>query len=103
MGTIRRPRKGSLQFWPRKRARKFLPRVNWEAISFDKDKTDKIRLRGFICYKAGMTSVAVKDNTLDSMTKGKIKIVPSTILVCPSMRVYSIRFYKNGKVAKEVL
>jgi len=97
MPTRKSPRKGSLQFWPRKRAKKFLPRANWEAINSDKP------LKGFICYKAGMTSVAVKDLTPHSMTKDKKIVVPATILECPPMKILSARFYKEGKVATEVL
>jgi len=97
MPTRKSPRKGSLQFWPRKRAAKFLPRVNWNAINSEKN------LKGFICYKAGMASVHVKDNTPDSMTKGKKVIIPSTILECPPLKIFSARFYKEGKVAKEIL
>src|SRR3989304_5113882 len=100
MSTIRRPRKGSLQFWPRKRARKFLPRVNWSSIN---SKNIKGRLKGFICYKAGMASAYVKDDTPNSMTKGKHIILPVTILECPPMRIFSVRFYKNGLVKTEVL
>ena len=99
MATIRRPRKGSLQFWPRKRASKFLPRVNWSAVS-DNSVTN---LKGFICYKVGMASAFVKDNTEHSMTKGKKIIIPVTILECPPMRILSIRFYKNGIPVTEVL
>lgn len=94
---ISAPRKGSLQYWPRKRAKKFLPRVNWDAINSQK------LLKGFICYKAGMMSAAVKDNTADSMTKGKEIVVPVTVLECPSMKIFSVRFYKYGKVLSEVL
>ena len=97
MPTRKSPRKGSLQFWPRKRAKKFLPRVNWNAISSEKN------LKGFICYKAGMASAYVKDETLNSMTKGKKITIPVTILECPSMRIFSVRFYKNKKVVKEIL
>ncbi len=97
MPTRKSPRKGSLQFWPRKRASKFLPRVNWDAISSGKN------LKGFICYKAGMASVSIKDNTPDSMTKGKERIIPATILECPAMKIFSVRFYKNKKVANEIL
>jgi large subunit ribosomal protein L3 len=97
MAKINAPRKGSLQFWPRKRAAKFLPRVNWGHIN-----SDKI-LKGFICYKAGMMSAAVKDNSPDSMTKDKQIIIPVTILECPSMKIMSVRFYKNGIVLSEVL
>jgi large subunit ribosomal protein L3 len=97
MPSRKSPRKGSLQFWPRKRVGKFLPRVNWSAISSGKG------IKGFICYKAGMMSAHVKDNTADSMTKDKTISLPVTILECPPMRIFSIRFYKHNKVAKDVL
>ncbi len=97
MPKISAPRKGSLQFWPRKRAAKFLPRVNWSHIDSNKN------LKGFICYKAGMMSAAVKDNSPDSMTKDKQIVIPVTILECPPMKIMSVRFYKDGKVTKEVL
>ena len=97
MPTRKSPRKGSLQFWPRKRANKFLPSVNWDAINSEKN------LKGFICYKVGMASAYVKDNTEHSLTKGKNIIVPVTILECPPMKILSVRFYKHGKVATEIL
>lgn len=97
MPTKKSPRKGSLQFWPRKRARKFLPSVNWNIVS------DSKGFKGFVAYKAGMTSVQVRDNTPNSLTKGKDIILPVTILECPKMKIFSVRFYKNGKVIKEVL
>jgi len=98
MPTRREPRKGSLQYWPRKRAKKFLPSVNWDAIP-DSPKN----IKGFICYKAGMASIHVKDNTPNSMTKGKKIIIPATILECPPIKIFSVRFYKNGKIIKEIL
>lgn len=97
MPTQRRPRKGSLQFWPRKRINKFLPRVNWGAIESGKG------LKGFIAYKAGMVSVEVKDTTPSSMTKDKKIIIPATILECPKMKIFSVRFHKDGLVKKDVL
>ena len=97
MPTRKSPRKGSLQFWPRKRASKFLPRVNWNAINSKKP------IKGFICYKAGMKTAIVKENTPDSMTKGKEVAIPVTILECPPMKILSIRFYKNKKVFKDIL
>lgn len=98
MTGLKSPRKGSLQYWPRKRARKILPSVNWDAITDSESK-----LKGFICYKAGMASAFVKDDTPDSMTKGKKITVPVTIIECPPLRIFSVRFYKNGKVMKEIL
>ncbi len=97
MAPPKSPRKGSLQFWPRKRVSKFLPSVNWKAISSGKN------VKGFIGYKAGMFSVEVKDLTSNSMTKDKKIIIPSTVIECPPMKIFSIRFYKYGKVAKDVL
>jgi len=97
MPTRKSPRKGSLQFWPRKRAKKYLPSTNWDVIDSD------MPLKGFISYKAGMMSCAVKDKTPDSMTKGKERVVPVTILECPPMKILSVRFYKNGIVGTEIL
>jgi large subunit ribosomal protein L3 len=97
MPTRKSPRKGSLQFWPRKRASKFLPRVNWNVISGSKG------LKGIICYKAGMSSAYVKDLTPTSMTKNKKISLPVTLFECPPIKIFSIRFYKNNKVICEVL
>ena len=97
MPTRKSPRKGSLQYWPRKRARKFLPTTNWSAI-----KSSKI-LKGFICYKASMASAYVSDITEHSMTKGKKIIIPVTILEVPTMKILSARFYKDNKIQTEVL
>ncbi|MGV8142564.1 MAG: 50S ribosomal protein L3 [Candidatus Pacearchaeota archaeon] len=96
MSKLSRPRYGSLQFWPRVRVNKFLPRVNWSAVSGE-------GLRGFIAYKAGMATAIVKDGTPKSMTPGKKLAVPVTVLEVPPMKIYSIRFYKNGKVANELV
>lgn len=97
MPTRKSPRKGSLQFWPRKRAQKMLPRTNWDAIPSES------KIKGFIGYKAGMASAFVKDNTPDSMTNKKKIVIPVTIIECPKMKIFSTRFYKNGKVSTEIL
>ena len=97
MAKRSQPRSGSLQFWPRKRARKFLPSVNWNAI-----KTDSL-MKGFISYKVGMSSALVKDSTPDSMTKDKKIILPVTILETPPMKIFSARFYKEKKIIGEIL
>ena len=102
MPTRKSPRKGSLQFWPRKRAKKFLPRVNWSVINENSTDNEK-KLKGFIGYKAGMISSYIKDNTPDSMTKGKKITVPSTIIECPPMKIFSVRFHQDGKVVKEFI
>ena len=100
MGSLHRPRHGSLQFWPRKRAEKEIPSVNWKALSNSQAKN---HLLGFVCYKVGMTSIVVRDNTPNSMTKGKSIVMPVTVVECPPLKVYSIRMYKNGQVVGEIL
>ncbi|MBS3079248.1 50S ribosomal protein L3 [Candidatus Pacearchaeota archaeon] len=89
-------RHGSLQFWPRSRAQRFLPDVSWNAINLKEPG-----LLGFIGYKVGMRSAFVKDNSQHSLTKGKRIIIPVTIIECPTMKILSVRFYKDGKVMGE--
>ena len=91
-------RHGSLQFWPRSRSKRFLPDVSWNAIS-----SKEPGLMGFIGYKVGMRSAFVKDNTPNSLTKGKRIILPVTIIECPTMKILSVRFYKDRRVIGEVL
>ncbi|MFH1500706.1 MAG: 50S ribosomal protein L3 [archaeon] len=91
-----RPRFGSLQYWPRKRAKKAIPSVNWSPI---KD----LGVLGFITYKVGMKSALVKDNTPNSMTKGKRISVPVTVLEAPPMKIFSARLYKNGLVKNDLI
>ena len=100
MPKLSNPHHGSLQFWPRKRAEKILPSVNWKVIK-GKEKTSGIL--GFVAYKVGMGTAVVKDNTEHSMTKGKKIVLPVTILESPNMKIFSVRFYKNGIVAKDVI
>ena len=92
------PRHGSLQFYPRSRAHKILPGVSWKALS-----RKEPGLLGFIGYKVGMISVFVKDNTANSLTKGKRIIIPATIIECPTIKILSVRFYKDKKIIGEVL
>ncbi|HRZ85726.1 MAG TPA: 50S ribosomal protein L3 [Candidatus Paceibacterota bacterium] len=99
MAKLSRPRRGSLQYWPRKRARKILPSANWNLISSKNNKN----LLGFIGYKVGMKSAFAKDLTNDSMTKNQRISFPVTIVECPSMKIFSVRFYKNNKVINEVI
>ena len=83
------PRRGSLQFWPRKRAKKETARVrSWANLN-------EAKILGFAGYKVGMTHIIYTDNVKNSMTKGQDVSTPVTVIECPPMKVYSIRFYKN--------
>lgn len=91
-------RKGSLQIYPRVRAKNVIPRANWDNLS-----RESKGLLGFLGYKVGMVTVWAKDNTEHSMTKNKRVAIPATIVECPTIKIYSVRFYKNGNVIGEVL
>lgn len=97
MAKLSRPRYGSLQFWPRSRARKAVPRVNWSAVPASEG------LLGFIAYKAGMATAVVRDKTDKSLTLNKKIALPVTILEVPKLKIFSVRFYKEGNVMKEVV
>ena len=90
MPTTRSPRHGSMQFWPRKRAKRIYARVRSYA------KSNEAKILGFAGYKAGMTHVFVKDNRPNSQTKGDEIFVPVTIIECPPLKTSSIRFYKKN-------
>lgn len=91
-------RAGSLQIWPRKRAEKFIPSVNWDAL-----KQEEKGMLGMIAYKVGMSSCLVKDKTADSMTKEKKIIIPVSVLEVPAMKIFSVRLYKNNLCVSEVI
>lgn len=98
MPAPKRPRRGSLQIYPRKRISKYLPSVNWSVVS-----SKSPGLLGFITYKVGMATAVVKDLTDKSMTLGKKIAIPVTILEAPNMKIFSVRFYKNNRPIKEIV
>ena len=105
MPKTHKPRAGSLQFWPRKRARKILPRVNWSPLE-NRYKNLNINgmagMLGFICYKVGMESVIVNDLKQTSMTKGQELFMPISLVEIPPQKILSIRLYKHNKLVSEV-
>ncbi|MEM4647746.1 MAG: 50S ribosomal protein L3 [Candidatus Pacearchaeota archaeon] len=96
-----KPRAGSLQFWPRKRAKKILPRVNWKPL--EEKYKNFIGPLGIIGYKVGMESVIVKDNYDKSLTYNQEIFLPVTIIELPPQRILSVRFYKDNKCIGEVI
>jgi large subunit ribosomal protein L3 len=89
MVATKSPRRGSMQFWPRKRANKQMPRIrSWPQSSDAKPLA-------FAGYKVGMTQVGFVDNRKTSLTKGQQRTMPGTIIECPPIVVASARFYKN--------
>ncbi|MBU2639539.1 MAG: 50S ribosomal protein L3 [Nanoarchaeota archaeon] len=100
MSKPKNPRHGSMQFWPRKRARRIYPRVRtWADV-------DGNRLLGFAGYKVGMTHLKLRDNS-NSTTKGQLISLPVSIIECPPLKPFSLRFYKKTqsglKLVSEIL
>ena len=89
MGKTRSPRHGSMQFWPRKRAKRAYPRIRNHASSSENN------IVGFAGYKVGMTHLLIKSTRPHSMTPGESIFRPITIIECPPLKVASIRFYKR--------
>jgi large subunit ribosomal protein L3 len=89
MAKIHRPRRGSLAFSPRKRAKSEIPRIrSWP-------QEDKARMAGFAGYKAGMTHVMMIDDRPRSLTEGMEISVPVTVLEVPPMNVVAVRAYEK--------
>ncbi len=91
------PRRGSMQFWPRKRTKHSLARVRSWADE------GKVKPLGFIGYKAGMVKLMVVDNHPKSLTKGQTIAAPSTIVECPPMTIFGVVFYQNSKKLTTIL
>ena len=87
------PRAGSMQYWPRKRARRSHARIRDHKTGLKESGP-----AGFAGYKIGMTHITIVDNRPNSMTKGEEIALPVTIIECPSLYVYGIRAYAQDPV-----
>jgi len=89
MPSTRKPRKGSLGYWPRRRSKKPYARVRaWPS-------TAETKLLCFPGYKAGMTHILVTDNRPHSITKGEDLRMPVTVIECPGIKIFGLNFYKK--------
>ncbi len=82
-------KKGSLEFWPHRRAKRQMPRVRSAA------KVDTPMFLGYAGFKAGMTHVLRMEEN-EGPAKGSEIYRPVTILELPRVFVYGLRFYKKG-------
>ncbi|MEK6973913.1 MAG: 50S ribosomal protein L3 [Nanoarchaeota archaeon] len=90
MARAHSPRSGSMQYWHRVRAKRIYPRIR----SWYRNVKD-LKLLGFAGYKAGMTHILSKDTNPNSPTKNENVFIPVTVIECPPLKAYSIRFYKK--------
>lgn len=89
MPEVRRPRRGSLAYYPRKRAKRIYPAIARYP------NTKELKPLAFACYKVGMVHVTLTDRRKGSPTFGQEIAVPATLLECPPLRVVGIRVYKQ--------
>lgn len=98
MASIHRPKRGSLAFSPRKRAKSHIPRFRaWP------EATGEPRLQGFAGYKVGMTHVIMVDDTKNSLTQGMEISVPVTVIETPAIRVAAIRAYAEDTTGEKAI
>jgi large subunit ribosomal protein L3 len=90
MPEVKRPRRGSLAFYPRKRARRVYPSIKTYP------KVEKPKILAFAGYKAGCLHVRAIDNRKGSPTFGQEISLPATILDCPPLKVIGIRAYEKN-------
>ena len=82
-----RPRRGSLQFVPRKRATRALARVrSWPSGT---------GILGFLGYKVGQVTALVKKGESNSRLSGHTVSFPATVIETPDLTLEAIRFYRK--------
>ncbi|HLC85079.1 MAG TPA: 50S ribosomal protein L3 [Candidatus Nanoarchaeia archaeon] len=89
MGKAHSPRHGSLQVWPRVRARHTHAKIRSYQTS------SKPQPLCFAGYKAGMTRILAIENRAGATTKGMQVVLPVTIIECPPLKVVGITAYKK--------
>ncbi len=89
------PRRGSLAYRPRGRAKSLVPRIR----TWPKIETDKPTLLGFPGYKAGTVHVITVDDRAKTPNFGKPLFNLSSVLTTPDSQVVGLRLYahENGQ------
>ena len=104
MPETKKPKSGSLQFWPRKRAKRIYPHFStYPSSAFTGETAEKPRLLAFAGYKATMLHVMAKDPRKGAATSGEEIRIPVTVLDCPSMVAVAIRAYKRTTHGMEII
>lgn len=92
------PRRGSLAYSPRVRARSQKPKYrSWAELG------EQPKLQSLVGFKAGMSHVVMVDDRPHSTTEGMEISIPVTIIETPAMNVAGIRIYDDGPYGKHVL
>jgi large subunit ribosomal protein L3 len=92
------PRRGSIAFRPRSRARSLEARIrNWPNVNHAKPA-----LMGFAGFKAGGINIMTVDDREKTPNFGKQLLNPSTVIATPPIRIVGIRGYREGVNGKRV-
>jgi len=98
MASIHRPKRGSLAFSPRKRAKSHIPRFRaWP------EATGEPRLQSFAGYKVGMTHIIMVDDIKNSLTQGMEISVPVTVIETPAIRIAAVRAYAEDSFGEKAI
>ena len=90
MSERHHPRRGSMGFSPRKRARAETPHIkSWP------EGNDKPKMQGFLGYKAGMTHAFIVDYRPTSTTSGREVMMPVSVVETPPIKVAAVRAYEK--------
>ena len=90
MPNRRRPRRGSMGYSPRKRAKREVPKLDtWP------EPGEAPRVQGFAGYKAGMTHAILVDYRPTSTTAGQEVQIPVTVIETPPLKVAAVRIYEG--------
>jgi len=90
MSNRHHPRRGSMGYSPRKRARAETPHIkSWP------EGNDKPKIQGFLGYKAGMTHAFIVDYRPTSTTSGREVMMPVSVVEAPPIKVAAVRAYKK--------
>ncbi len=95
MSEFNAPRRGSISYYPRVRAKKETPSL--------KGYGTENKPLNFLCYKAGMTQVVGKNAHKASPTFNQEVVVAATVVECPPMKVFGVRAYVKDEIGVTVL
>jgi large subunit ribosomal protein L3 len=93
------PRRGSMAFYPRKRANSIETRVrNWPDLV-----SERPSLVGFAGFKVGNLNVMTVDDREKTPNFGKNLLNRSTLIATPPIRIIGIRGYRNSVMGKKAV
>jgi len=91
------PRRGSMAFYPRGRARSLRPRVRaWP-------RSGETRLLGFPGYKAGMAHMVMVDDRPATPNFGKPLFTPVTFIATPAVHICAVKAYARTAYGRRTI